>query len=740
MVRLSLRRFGVSRGVLILLILSIVLSSAAIYLNLQTPLKLFKPRRSFIGVLWVEGAILTSEDSQRVVEAINIAMLNESIKAVVVAIDSPGGTVDDVEGIYLDLLRLGEEKPLVASVTLALSGGYYIAVAADYIYTLPTSMVGNVGVIGVGPPVLIPSERVLESGAYKVTGFSRLFFPFNLTEALRNFASAVEGRRGGRLKLSMRELLRGKVYLGSEAVRLGLADEIGSLQDAIKRAAEEAHLTRYDVINLNELAERGRLIIEAGNRTEARSWRDLDVDYLKELHPPPMLYYLYLPERGFQVGGGEVVEGEGAEEAEGGGLVLIDLTHGNRVSRWALNVLVGELVNRRIPVGFISEWDRLESALGNASCLIVAAPTKPYSLDEGETIGSFVSRGGLLILLYDPSAEYVSVPELNGPVNSLANRFGLNFANGYLYDEEHYYGFYRNIYVEDFVDYNLTRGVERLVLFTAAPIYSDYGVAWTSETTYSSTAERSGRYSVLANLHYGNGTVIAFSDITFLTEPYCYVEDNYGLILNLVEIISKAKPPGVVEEFEEITEPHLPVGTVKVYVERVDDEETTVRWVKVSETEVRIERPNRTVLYHYDEEGNLLGWEDEEANATYDPPLPATPYPLRKGMGWRYESNYTLMQDGKRYSGLYIGEERVIDIERVEALDGRRYLCAEVEFKIRCLIYVDDGNWTYTYIGSSWLSSKVGLVREEGVKRLYIDGELFTEEERSWILKSVEMG
>ncbi len=736
---MSLQRLGVSRGILILLILSIILSSTAIYLNLQTPPRLLKPVKRYIGILWVEGAILTSGDSQRVREAINVALLNQSIKAVVVAIDSPGGTVDDVESIYLDLLRLGEEKPLVASITSALSGGYYIAVAADYIYTLPTSMVGNVGVIGVGPPVLIPSERILESGAYKVTGFSRLFFPFNLTEALGNFASAVEDQRGDRLKLSTKELLRGKVYLGCEAVRLGLADEVGSLQDAIKKAAEEAHLTRYGIVNINQLAERGRLTIETGNKTTARSWREIDINYLKELHPPPTLYYLYLPERGFQVSEGETIETEGGEEAEEGGLVLFDLTHENKVSRWTLNVLVGELVNHRISVGFISEWDRLESALRNASCLIVAAPTKPYSIDEGKTIENFVSRGGLLILLYDPSIEYVSVPELNGPINSLANRFGVSFANGYLYDEEHYYGFYRNIYIEDFADHNLTRGVERLVLFTAAPIYSDYGIAWTSETAYSSTAERSGRYPVLADLHYGNGTVIAFGDITLLTEPYCYVEDNYGLLLNLVEIMSKAKPPSVVEEVEEITEPHLPVGTVKVYVERVDDEETTVRWVKVSETEVRVERPNRTILYHYDEEGNLLGWEDEEANATYDPPLPATPYPLRRGMGWRYESNYTLMQDGKRYSGLYIGEERVVDIERVEALDGRRYLCAEVEFKIRCIIYVDDGNWTYTYIGDSWLSSKVGLVKEEGVKRLYIDGELFIEEERSWILKSVEM-
>ena len=736
---MSLQRLGVSRGILILLILSIILSSTAIYLNLQAPPRLLKPTKRYIGILWVEGAILTSGDSQRVREAINVALLNQSIKAVVVAIDSPGGTVDDVESIYLDLLRLGEEKPLVASITSALSGGYYIAVAADYIYTLPTSMVGNVGVIGVGPPVLIPSERVLESGAYKVTGFSMLQFPFNLTEALRNFASAVEEQRGDRLQLSRKELLRGKVYLGCEAVRLGLADEIGALQDAIKKAAEEAHLTKYGIVNLNQLAERGRLTIETGNQTAARSWREIDVNYLRELHPPPTLYYLYLPERGFQVSEGETVETEGGEEAEGGGLVLVDLTHENKVSRWTLNVLVGELVNQRIPVGFISDWDRLESALGNASCLIVAAPTKPYGIDEGKTIEDFVSRGGLLILLYDPSTEYVSIPELNGPINSLANRFGVGFANGYLYDEENYYGFYRNIIVENFINYNLTRGVERLVLFTAASIYTKYGVAYTGNTTYSSTAERRGQYPVMAHFYYGNGTVIALGDITLLTEPYCYVEDNYRLMLNLIDLIARTRPPKA-EEVEEIKEPHLPVGTVKIFIETVDGKETTVRWVKVSETEVQIERRNETTTYHYDEEGNLIGWTSEDANATYSPPLPATPYPLRRGKGWSYKSNYTLNQRGVQYHGIYIGQETVTKIEKVKAEDGRTYTCARVHFMIRCEIYTDGGNWTYTYVGDSWLSGRVGLVKEEGVKRLYIDGELFKEEERRWMLKSVEMG
>lgn len=153
-------------------------------------------RRNLIGIIGIEGPILTSEDADRCLEAINNALTNNTVKAVVLRIDSPGGYADLVEQIYLDLLELKRVKPVIASVTLALSGGYYIAVAADYIYVEPTSLTGNVGVIGVMPPTLIPSETVLETGVCKATGFSKLLFPFNLTHALESFTSAVlNGRR-----------------------------------------------------------------------------------------------------------------------------------------------------------------------------------------------------------------------------------------------------------------------------------------------------------------------------------------------------------------------------------------------------------------------------------------------------------------------------------------------------------------------------------------------------------------
>ena len=502
-----------------------------------------KVKKDVVGVIRVEGPILSSQKASRYANVINHAMIDETVKAVVLCVDSPGGYAHLIEQIYLGLLELKEKKPLAASVISALSGGYYIAVASDYIYVCPTSAVGNIGLIGVAPPTLIPSEWVLETGAYKVTGYSKLLFPHSLSRALDSFVSAVEKGRGNRLKLSPTQLRRGMVYLGSEALEVGLVDEIGSLQEAIGRVAQEAGLVEYDVVDLTHVSETRYETTNSSNHT-SMGWGNLTMEALNRLHPPPAIYYLYLPPAAFTQGLSSTELWAGnltADMSVGkgkGGVVLVDISHGNKVSWWELDLLIWELVKRNMTVRFVSQWDELESALNNASALIVASPTKPYSIEESERIKEFVDDGRLLLLFFDPTAEYVEIPALFGPINSLSTRFGLSFSKGYLYNEEEHYGIYRNIYVRRFADSPLTQNLTSLVLFTATHIYSlDKGVAWASEGTCSSSAERTDKYTVIA-LVKGNGMVVAFGDLTFLREPYCYLEDNHKLKLNLASIIA----------------------------------------------------------------------------------------------------------------------------------------------------------------------------------------------------------
>jgi signal peptide peptidase SppA len=728
-------------------IILLIVFSVVGYLYYSGFLTLEKKRKDVVGIINISGAILLSEQVDAYAKLISHALRNDTIKAVVLRIDSPGGYADLVEEIYLDILELKGVKPVVASVTSALSGGYYIAVAADYIYAAPTSFVGNVGVIGVMPPTLIPSETVIETGVYKATGFSQLLFPFNLSHALDNFASAVKTGRGNRLKISQIELRRGAIYLGSEAVKLGLIDEIGSLQKAISRAAEEARLVEYEVIDLNEAFKEVGYSWGSQGSNLTLDWRNLTVDVLNRFQPPPSIWYLYLPsESGFTVlSNVEPTRVEPSVFNEyGRGLVLIDRSHGNRVSTWDLDILIAELAGKNITVQFTFSWSELTSMLGNASCLIIASPTRTYSAEECDAIGGFVGRGGVLLLFFDPAYEYISMFELFDPINSIATRFGLFFAKGYLYNEKNYYGFYRNIYVNRFKNSNVTGNLNSLVFFTATHIHpSNRGVAWASGNTYSSTAEKAGDYAVIA-MAERNGTIVAFADQTFLTEPYCYVGDNYKLILNIVDLISKVgvKPTvkEVVEEVEEIAEPELPVGTVKEFIEQVDGEEHIVKWTKLSETEVLVEKPDGKSHYYYDEEGSLIRVELDGIRIIYDTPIAAPPYPLTRGENWSRESNYTMYIDNSKTYGKINANYKVEDFQYVEARNGKTYFCAKIHY-----IIVDEFKIGESYVsiaseGFLWISHEVGEVKEEYTTTYYMDNSPISEIHVRLILKNIQKG
>jgi protease-4 len=724
---------------ILLLAIILVSSTLACYYAVT-----FMARPSLIGILEVDGPILTEDQVALYSQAIMEAMLNDSIRGVVLKVDSPGGYADLVEQIYLDLLELRGRKPLVASVTMALSGGYYISVASSYIYAHPTSMVGNVGVIGVGPPVLVPSEMVLESGVHKVTGYSRLMFAFNLSRALDSFVNAVESGRGDRLKLPSKELRRGSIYMGSEAVEVGLVDEIGSVQSAMKRVAQAAGVVEYSVVDLVE-SVRGKVLTLKPGAGEQVSWTNLTVARLNEINPPPSIYYLYLP-TGASLYAPEVegkAHNEGLEGGEGKGLVLVDKSHGNLVSYWDLEVLVRELMLRNVTASFVNSWSSLESKLDSAAGVIVAAPTTPYSEEQVERLKSFVRSGKVLVIIYDPAAEYVKIPDLSWPANSLSLSFGISFDSGYLYDEERSFGFYRNIYVEGFKNHTLTSNLSRVVLFTSTSIYSaNGGIAWTRNTTSSSVAERPDRYDVISVVGL-NGSVVALGDLTFLQEPYCYVEDNYKLIRNLASLIAASetgvKPETNVSE-RVLNRPSLPVGTTKEFLEKVDDEAQELRWYKVSDFEIRVERPGVTTRYLLDENGSLVKVLEDGMEVVYETPIPEPPYPLREGASWRHESNYTLrlIDEGKAFKGRVVSEERVVGFSKVEALDGRSYTCAEIEYTYTDSLEREGFSVTIISRGVDWISSEAGLVKEEETTKYYVDSILTSTEIRSIILKSIK--
>ena len=705
-------------------------------------------RKDVIGIIRLEGYILDSETVNRYISLINEALTNETVKAVVLTVDSGGGYADYVEEIYYNLLELDKEKPLIASVTRALSGGYYITVASRYIFVKDSSLVGNIGVIGIMPPTLIPSEIIVESGPYKFTGESKLSRFFTISRVLDSFLSAVQRGRGENLNVSLEELRKAGVYLGWDAVRLGLADGFGGLQAAIKKAAEEAGLIVYEA---EELRLKGENASSAYSTGPSTWWGNVTLKTLVQLHPPPSIYYIYLPPQA-------ITESEASVNPEGSlsslnikGDVLIDLSHGNRVSWWVLDILIAELAKRNVTVSFISQWGLLESRLSNASTLIIASPTVMYSEDEARSIVRFVEDGRLLLVFYDPAWEHIGPSGLTGGViaqiNSLTTRFGFSFAKGYLYNEVNHYGLYRNIYLRNFTDTPITQNIETLVFFTATHIYSAGGAAaWTSNDTYSSVAEKADSYTAILWMRRGRGAVAAFGDLTFLREPYCYVEDNYRLIMNLVSLITGVEVEVEAEEraLEEIEgsvdRPELPVGTEKNYTEWVDGKEQPLRWFKVSETEVRVERPNRTTHYYFTEDMSLWRWVSDGMECIYEDPLPEPPFPLTRGERWEYESNYTLTVDGAEYEGRIFGEEEVEGFEEILAGDGRSYFCARVRYRSLEYLMIDGGNLTMITEGRYWVSSEAGTVKQEAVTDYYRDGAWAGREVRSILLRSIRKG
>jgi len=311
-----MERINRNRAAVALAVFSFVMIAAMAVIFMWEPASPITSRkRGVIGVIEIQGVIEDTEYAGILSAAVREAIEDESIKAVVLEIDSPGGTAYLVEQVYLDLLELGEKKPVVASASMALSGGYYLAVTAEQIYVQPTSMVGNVGVIGVGPGFLVPSEFTFESGPQKITGFSPALFPFNITKALDSFASAVTEGRGIRLNLALSELKRGGVYLGGEAVNQGLVDEIGSRQSAISYAAEQAGLETYTVDSL---------VARVANTTVTVNLEYPSIGELNKANPPPALYYLYMPRDVVMENGAETPDIALSEQTTGSGFQLMN--------------------------------------------------------------------------------------------------------------------------------------------------------------------------------------------------------------------------------------------------------------------------------------------------------------------------------------------------------------------------------------------------------------------------------
>ncbi len=226
----------------------------------------------------ISGAILEQADADSILDELSSARDDRHVKAIVLNINSPGGAVSLIEPIYLEILELKQFKPVVSSVgTVAASGGYYIAVATNFIYAQPNATIGSVGVIGTLPSAEKLDETIVTTGPFKRSGQSRRRAISEIATIRQQFVEAVTIQRGGRLKLTEDELSQASIYSGTESLRYGLIDDIGTSALAMRKAAELAQIKNYEVTEC---------LIQCTDPVDLEELKSLTFNI-------PLYYYLY---------------------------------------------------------------------------------------------------------------------------------------------------------------------------------------------------------------------------------------------------------------------------------------------------------------------------------------------------------------------------------------------------------------------------------------------------------------
>ncbi len=212
-----------------------------------------------IAVISIQGVLTSSTETIRQFKQYEE---NEDVKALVLRIDSPGGTVVAAQEIYAEILKLRENKVVLASMgNVAASGGYYVASATEEIVANPGTITGSIGVISEYPNIEQLMKKVglrsevLKSGRFKdlgnpmreMTEEEKQLLQDLIDNIHRQFIRDVALGRGRTIE-EIELLADGRVFTGEQAKENGLVDRLGNFQDALDRAAELAGIEGKPVI------------------------------------------------------------------------------------------------------------------------------------------------------------------------------------------------------------------------------------------------------------------------------------------------------------------------------------------------------------------------------------------------------------------------------------------------------------------------------------------------------------
>lgn len=261
-----------------------------------------------IAVIYAQGNIISGDGdeqsigSERISKAIRKARTDDKVKAIVLRVNSPGGSALASDVIWREVSLAKKVKPVVVSMgDLAASGGYYISCAANKIFASPNTLTGSIGVFGIVPNMqkFFDNNLGITFDGVKTNPYSDYIPTMRpMTESEKNFLTAdieniystflnhvSEGRK--MTVAAIDSIGQGRVWSGVDAKRIGLIDEFGGLQAAIDEAAKMAKVKKYHIMRLPEQKDTMTQIMEAisGEQSSTLLKKELGAAY-------PYLKYL----------------------------------------------------------------------------------------------------------------------------------------------------------------------------------------------------------------------------------------------------------------------------------------------------------------------------------------------------------------------------------------------------------------------------------------------------------------
>lgn len=233
-----------------------------------------KEYRNKIAVVYAEGQIVESlpggfgsaeaSITERLNDDLKKLERDDNVKAVVLRVNSPGGSAYVSEQIWKAVSDLKKKKPVVVSMgSVAASGGYYISAGATKIVAEPNTITGSIGIFGVFPNVTGLYKKVaLTTDVVKTNRYADILDPSRpmtdeekaLMQAYVNrgydlfLTRCADGR--GKSKVDIDSIAQGRVWTGEQALKIGLVDELGGLERAIELAGEQAKIINYNIVEV----------------------------------------------------------------------------------------------------------------------------------------------------------------------------------------------------------------------------------------------------------------------------------------------------------------------------------------------------------------------------------------------------------------------------------------------------------------------------------------------------------